>query len=235
MISLTTIARFYSKVLNESPLAQSSRDYLYERGFTKDTLDTFCIGYSPEPIIDYIALDALKYSDLLNLEEVKHLFKLENGAYSDRFRGRITFPFTSSAGNVLGFAARSIGGELPKYLNSSESTAYSKSRCLFGLSQAHESIFDSNFAILCEGYTDAMAFHQAGKHEAVACGGTHATSYQLSLIARYTKNLLLAFDADDAGDSVTQKTLHLATSMGFNTKILKMDRGKDPAESLLKG
>lgn len=233
MTSLDNISSFYKKVLNESRLAEEARDYLLNRGFNHKTLDDFSVGYSPNSLIDYLKINALKYSDLSHLEEVKHLFKLDNGNYSDRFKGRITFPLTASSGTTLGFAARSLGDLLPKYLNSSESNVYSKSRCLFGLHLAYEHMYDNNYAILCEGYTDAMAFHQSGKKQAVACGGTYATNYQLAIIARYTKNIFLAFDADEAGDGVTAKTLTLATSMGFKVRLLSMERGKDPAETLL--
>lgn len=233
MQALNNISEFYSKVLHESHLATEALDYLLNRGFKKSTLVDFNVGYSPDILLDYIKLDALKYSDISKLEDIKHLFKLQNGLYSDRFKGRITFPLVNSANQTTGFAARSVNGDLPKYLNSSESHVYSKSRCLFGLQLAYPAMYDSNYAILCEGYTDAMAFHQSGKPQAVACGGTYATSHQLALIARYTKNLILAFDADDAGDGATSKTFNLARSMGFTVRLLQLKRGKDPAEALL--
>lgn len=232
MSFLNNISDFYNRVLFESPLGSEARGYLESRGFTDESLFLFSVGFSPPVNIDYIQIKALKYSDIAGLLDVKHLFSNEK-YYSDRFKGRITFPLIDTNGKVLGFAARSINGDLPKYLNSAESTVYSKSRCLFGLNIAAEHIFNSNYAILCEGYTDAIAFHQSGKPQAVACGGTYATAAQLSLIGRYTRNIILAFDADDAGDSVTSKTAQLASNMGFKIRYLEMERGKDPAEVLL--
>lgn len=232
MAALSNIAEFYNRILFESSLGLEALSYLHSRGFTDESLKLFKVGFSPNAIVDYISASSLKYSDIAKLEDVKHLFP-SGKFYSDRFKGRITFPLMNTNNQTLGFAARDINGVLPKYLNSAESHIYSKSRCLFGLQLAAKSIFESNYAILCEGYTDAIAFHQKGKSQAVACGGTYATSSQLSLIGRYTTNILLAFDADDAGDSVTNKTTRLAVSMGFKIKHLQLERGKDPADVLL--
>jgi len=231
--SLDRVSQFYHKVLFESPLGKQAIEYLYERGFTRETLEYFEVGFSPDILIDYLSIEALSYSDLTNLEDIEHLFKLKSGAHADKFKGRITFPLKSVANRTLGFAAREINGEHPKYLNSTESSEYHKARCLYGLQLASDSIYDSNYAILCEGYTDAMAFHQIGKTMAIACGGTYATQHQLALIGRYTKNLALAFDADEAGDGVTDKTTALAKSMGFRVAHLETERGKDPAEAIL--
>ena len=233
MTSLDRISRFYQRVLFESPLGESALSYLHDRGFTDEILKGFEVGYSPEVIVDYVSIKALNYSDLNKLEDLEHLFPLKGGVYKDKFNGRITFPLKTVGGRTLGFAAREINGELPKYLNSTESSEYHKARCLYGIQLAAESIYDSNYAILCEGYTDAKAFHQVGKTMAVACGGTYATDHQLAIIARYTKNLALAFDADDAGDGVTDQTTILAKKMGFKVAHLETERGKDPAEVLL--
>jgi DNA primase len=230
---LDRVSSFYQRVLFESPLGKSALDYLYERGFTDETLKAYEVGFSPSAVVDYIAIKALSFSDLTKLEDIEHLFKLKNGSFQDKFSGRITFPLKTCSNRTLGFAAREIDGTLPKYLNSTESSEYHKARCLYGIQVATEAIFDSNYAILCEGYTDAMAFHQVGQTMAVACGGTHATQYQLALIGRYTMNLVLAFDADDAGDGVTDQTTALAKKMGFKVARLDTERGKDPAEVLL--
>jgi DNA primase len=138
-----------------------------------------------------------------------------------------------SSGATLGFAAREINGERPKYVNSAESSVYHKARCLYGLQIAAPYIYDADYAILCEGYTDAMAFHQVGKKMAVAAGGTYATDHQLALIGRYTNKVFLAFDADEAGDGVTNRTTATAKSMGFEVAYITMKRGEDPAEHLL--
>lgn len=231
--ALDRVSAFYSKVLRESPLGEQAYGYLKDRGFTDDTLEEFEVGFSPNVVVDYLALDALNYSDLAALTELEHLFQQKNKAYSDRFSGRITFPLKNTSGSTLGFAAREIDGSVPKYLNSSESAVYQKSRCLYGIQLAAEPIYEADFAILCEGYTDAMAFRQTGHTAAVACGGTYATSHQLAMIARYTKKLYLAFDSDEAGEGVTMRTNDLARSMGFSVGFIEIEQGKDPAEALL--
>jgi len=233
MTPLDRISTFYRKVLFESPLGAPALEYLRSRGFTDETIRNFDVGFSPSPIVDYKAIGALSYSDITKLEDIEHLFSLKGSSYGDKFNGRVTFPLKSPSGSTLGFAAREIDGSLPKYLNSAESSEYHKARCLYGLQLACESMYDNNYAILCEGYTDAMAFHQIGKDMAIACGGTYATAHQLALIGRYTKNLALAFDADDAGDGVTGQTTILARSMGFRVALLETVRGKDPAEVIL--
>lgn len=231
--SLNRISDFYSKVLYESPLSQNALKYLIDRGFNESTLKAFGVGYSPNVVVDYLSIDALNYSDLSSLTEIGHLFQQKNKAYSDKFKGRITFPLKTSTGQVLGFAAREIDGSSPKYLNSQESSVYQKSRCLYGLQLAAQHIYSNDLAILCEGYTDAMAFHQVGYKSAVACGGTYATRQQLALIGRYTRNIYLSFDSDEAGDAVTSRTTDLAKAMGFRVGFLTIERGKDPAEVLL--
>jgi len=231
--SLDKIAQFYQKVLFESPLGKDALDYLHSRRFTDETLREFEVGFCPDVVIDYLGLGALNYSDLINLVDLEHLFQQKNKAYSDRFHGRVMFPLKNTNGDTLGFAARSLGGAAQKYLNSAESEAYQKSRCLYGLQLAAKSIYEQDYAILGEGYTDAMAFRQVGKHNAVACGGTYATKQQLALIGRYTRNIYLAFDSDEAGDGVTLRTTDLAKSMGFRVGFLEIERGKDPAEALL--
>jgi len=231
--ALNRVSDFYGRVLHESPLGKEALSYLTDRGFTDEIIKEFGVGFVPSAVVDYLALEALNYSDLNALVELEHLFQQKNKAYSDRFKGRITFPLVSTAGNVLGFAAREIDGSLPKYLNSSESEVYQKSRCLYGIQLAAEHIYKADFAILCEGYTDAMAFRQVGKPMAVAAGGTYATRQQLAIIGRYTNNLYLSFDSDEAGEGVTVRTDDLARSMGFNVGFIEIAKGKDPAEALL--
>lgn len=231
--SLDKISEFYQLSLYTSPVGSKALNYLYARGFTDETIKEFRVGFSPEQSIDYRSLDILKYSDLSSLEDLQHLFPSKGGTYIDRFKGRITFPLINTSGATLGFAARDINGSLPKYLNSAESSVYHKAKCLFGLQLAAPFIYDADYAILCEGYTDAMAFHQVGKRMAVAAGGTYATKHQLALIGRYTNNIFLAFDADEAGDGVTGRTTQAAKEMGFNVAYITMGRGEDPAERLL--
>lgn len=231
--ALNKIADFYTKILLESDFASEALQYIKSRGFTDETITNFGVGYSPSFNVNYIKNGYLTYTDVNNLVEYQHLFENSSQKFSDRFSGRLTFPVKKPNGVVSGFAARSINGDLPKYLNSAESSVYKKAHVLFGLNLAKDSIYLANKAIICEGYTDAMAFHQAGIKIAVACGGTHATSSQLAQIARYTNNIYLAFDADSAGDAVTNSTYNLLKSMGLKAGFINLPRGKDPADVLL--
>lgn len=230
---LNTIADFYNRVLVESDQGQTALEYLYSRGFTDSTINTYNVGFCPPIKIEYIKRKYLTYTELSTLIEYNHLFEGPGSRISDRFVDRITFPVCKPNGHVLGFAARTIKNELPKYLNSSESTVYKKARALYGLNVAKEFIYHEDRAIICEGYTDAMAFYQSGTKIAVACGGTHTTESQLAQIARFTRNIYLAFDSDSAGDSVTENTYSLAKNMGLRVGRIEIPAGKDPADVLL--
>lgn len=235
MSALDSITTFYQQVLFDSPHGAEALEYLRARGFSDETIYQFDVGYCPRANINHAKSSYLTFSEIDALVEFKHLFKgQKQGQYTDKFAGRIMFPVKNAIGEVTGFAARTITDELPKYLNSAESDAYKKSRILFGLDLAKESIYDADKAILCEGYTDAMAFHQVGHTMAIACGGTYATKHQLAQIAHYTSNIYLAFDADEAGDGVTQNTRAFAKEMGLKVGDIKIPRGKDPADVLLK-
>jgi len=231
--ALDKISKLYTKVLLESPSAEQALGYVKDRGFTDDIITKFGIGYCPTSRVDYIKHEFLTYTDIDKLIDIKHLFKVGKNHHSDRFSGRLMFPVRNPIGSVIGFAARTVTGELPKYLNSSESEVYRKAHMLFGLDLAKESIYSANKAIICEGYTDAMAFHQCGITIAVACGGTHATKHQIAQIARYTNNIYLAFDSDTAGEAVTNNTYRLIKEMGLNVGKIDIPQGKDPAEVLL--
>lgn len=234
MSALDSITAFYQKVLFESPQGSEALEYLRGRGFSDEIIQEYDVGFCPRIPVNYTKGGWLTYSELDALVEYKHLFKGQKSNYTDKFAGRIMFPVKNAVGQVTGFAARTITDELPKYLNSAESDAYRKSRILFGMDLAKEAIFDADKAILCEGYTDAMAFRQAGHTMAIACGGTYATKHQLAQIARYTSNIYLAFDADEAGDGVTENTRAFAKEMGLKVGNIKIPRGKDPADVLLK-
>lgn len=205
-----------------------------DRHFSEETLRLYGVGYVPKSKIDYVKHKFLTPSELDRLVELKHLYRTGKGQYTDKFAGRLMFPVRDSRGKVLGFAGRSVYGELPKYDNSAESTAYHKARCVYGLDLAKKYIYSADKAVFCEGYTDAMAFYQTGVKNAVAAGGTHATKQQLALIARYTENIYLAFDADDAGGTAQSRTEQYARDMGLRVGKVNLPEGKDPADVLLK-
>lgn len=231
--AFTRIAAFYTKVLLEAPVAEQAREYLFGRGFTQETIEQFGVGYSPSGRIDYLKHQYLPPSAIEILVDAGHLYPKGSDTYEDRFAGRITFPFTDSTGTVTGFAARTLGNDPPKYLNSSSSKYFIKAKNIFGLHLAKESIYKADKVVLCEGYTDAMAFHQRGITNAVAVGGTYATKHHLAVIARYTNKFYLAFDSDEAGEQVTDRTKVLIKEMGMTYGLMNLPKGKDPADVLL--
>ncbi len=215
--------------------------YLLDRGLTKETIESFGIGFAP---------DGWKYIfDLLGasfgpkiLDRAGLIKKTEKGYY-DRFRSRIMFPLMDSSSRVVGFSGRIFGGSSPdaaKYLNSPETEVFDKSRILFGFDKAKQSIRQNNFAILVEGQMDLVMSHQAGFKNTIATSGT-AVSEQiindsrahLNIISKLTPNLFIAFDGDKAGENAMARAVLVALSLGMNTKVVNVPEGLDPADFIL--
>ena len=221
--------KFYNQILL-SRAGVKALGYLEKRGLTKETIDTWQIGYAPD---DYQLLEksllgkGARTQDLV-LAGVSG--QSARGTY-DRFRGRITFPILDFAGQVVGFSARILEDlDVAKYINSPESPVYSKSRVLFGLYQARTAIRVQDYLALVEGQMDCIKAYQAGFLNTVATSGTAVTVEQLKLISRLTKNITLCFDSDDAGQRAAKKAGMLALAQGFAVKYLQITGGKDPDE-----
>jgi DNA primase len=153
------------------------------------------------------------------------------GTYYDRFRARLIFPIRDIAGRIVAFTGRALKAEEPaKYLNSPETEIYHKSEILFGMDRAKDAIRTRGFAILVEGQLDLLHAHQAGFTNTVALSGTALTERHLSLMKRYSENLMLALDADSAGLAATWKSALLALGAGMKVKAIALPRGKDPAD-----
>ena len=203
--------------------------YFKERGFSKQTIERFQLGYSLESrkaFSDKALADGYLMEYL-----VKTGLTIENeGRYFDRFSGRVIFPIHNISGRAIAFGGRILTNDkkLAKYLNSPESEIYHKSNVLYGLFQAKKTIVEKNNCYLVEGYTDVVSLHQAGIENVVASGGTSLTPDQLRLIKKYTRNLTIIYDGDNAGIKAALRGLNLALEEGLNVKLVLIPDGEDP-------
>jgi|TARA_Y100000310_G_scaffold263715_1_gene274064 DNA primase len=209
------------------------RDYMKERGVSERTMKIFRIGYALDEwqnLHEYLVGKRYKESDI---ESVGLLKQAENNKRKyDAFRGRIIFPIRDNAGRIVAFSGRVFeGGEgMGKYINSPETALYHKSRILFGYDFAKSTIRKHDFSIVVEGQMDVLMAHQAGFTNTVAVSGTSLTEEQLKLLNRLSRNIVLAFDSDDAGVSSVKRSSELALSLGMDVKVATMKKGKDPAD-----
>ncbi len=203
--------------------------YMIGRGIKDETLKTFGIGYADDnwtSLTDYLV--GLGY-DKDKLVEVGLTSKNE-GKYYDKFRGRVIFPIQNTAGKVIGFGGRILDKGEPKYLNSKESSAFQKKNNLYGLNVSKEYVHKQNSIILVEGYMDVISLYQAGVRNVSASLGTALTENQAKLIKRYTNNVVLSYDADNAGQTAALRGVDILYREGCRPKVLVVDDGKDPDE-----
>lgn len=227
---------FYEAQLEKYPEARS---YLRSRGLSDETIRNFRIGYAPlEWRGVYEQLRQKRYTDE-EIEKVGLVKRPDDSSRRpyDRFRGRIMFPISDPAGNIVAFSGRILGeqknpdGTTPaKYVNSPETVLYDKGAILFGYDKAKTAIRKQNFAVVVEGQMDLIMAHQAGTTNAVAVSGTALTERHLALLKRLTDNIVFALDADDAGVEATMRSLHIALREGFEIRIATIPLGKDPAD-----
>ncbi|HAS84829.1 MAG TPA: DNA primase [Candidatus Yonathbacteria bacterium] len=232
-LELTT--KFYEAVLPKFPEAVS---YLTGRGLTEETVKSFRVGFAPDEwrsIGDFLSKKGVSE----NVMEKAGLIVRSPKGFYDRFRGRVMFPITDSSGRVIAFSGRILKEEAgktlgasasAKYVNSPETEVFHKSRALFGFSQARDTIRSEDSCVLVEGQMDLILSHQAGVKNAVASSGTALTSEHLEMIKRFTKNIVLAFDADDAGISAAHRAVELSLSQDMSVRIARLPKGMDPAD-----
>lgn len=232
---------YYHHVLLESPEATSAREYLKNRGLSEETIMEWRIGYSPESWDDIINL--LKKRGFTDneifLAGMSARKDHSSSRFYNRFRGRIMFPINDFAGNPVGFSARVSPDKeatevMGKYINSPQTIIYDKSRILFGLDKAKQAIRESKQAIVVEGQMDVITAHQNGFKNIIASSGTALTGEQLKLIKRYTNNLLLSFDMDEAGQMAAERGINEAMTAEMNIGIIVIQDGKDPDEYIKK-
>ena len=217
---------FYYQLRREG--GKNAHDYLTGRGLSEETIRKFGLGYSDKYSDDlYKYLKSQNYSDELLRESGLFNVDERQGMY-DKFWNRVIFPIMDVNNRVIGFGGRVMGDGKPKYLNSPETTIFDKSRNLYGLNVARTT--RKNYLILCEGYMDVISMHQAGFNQAVASLGTALTPGQASLMKRYTDNVLITYDSDEAGVKAALRAIPILKTAGLSTKVINMRPYKDPDE-----
>ncbi len=227
-------ARFFHGQLH-GPAGKEALAYALGRGMSKSILTTFGVGYAPDSWDSLIrAMRAKGYTD----EELKDsglvTVSQKNGRIFDRFRGRLMFPIIDVRGNVIAFGGRIIKNDpnAAKYLNSPETLIFNKRKNLFGLNLAKKTKAD--FMILVEGNIDVVALHQYGFDNAVASLGTSLTEEHAALLTRYTENVVLLYDSDEAGQRAAHRAIPMLEKAGLHIKVLQLKDAKDPDEYLKK-
>lgn len=220
---------FNKTLLNSEEGKAIGLSYFKERGFTNETIKKFSLGYSPETW-DALTKEALGKGYKLEFLESTGLTIAREDRPFDRFKGRVMFPIESMSGRVLGFGGRILTNDkkAAKYLNSPESDIYHKSKVLYGIFQAKQSIAKQNNCYLVEGYTDVIQFHQAGIENVVASSGTALTPDQIRLVNRLTRNITVLFDGDAAGLRASVRGIDLILEEGMNVRVCAFPDGEDP-------
>ena len=203
--------------------------YFKERGFTDETIKKFDLGYSPQEK-DAFTKTALKNGFQLEFLEKTGLSIVNESYQVDRFRGRVMFPIKSLSGRVVGFGGRILGDnkKTAKYLNSPESEIYHKSKVLYGIYEAKQSIAKEDVCYLVEGYTDVIQMVQSGVTNVVSSSGTALTELQIRLIQRLTQNIVVLFDGDAAGLRASLRGIDMILAQGMNVKVCSFPEGEDP-------
>jgi DNA primase len=229
---LNRTATYYERYLWESEEAAKAREYLLGRGLGEEILREFRVGYAPsawDRVLSASRRGGFSERELYDTGLAQR--SKENGRIYDRFRSRIMFPLADMRGRVLGFGARAMRAEQrPKYLNTSDNDIYHKGEHVFGASLARPHATKAGDVIVCEGYTDVIALHQAGIRNVVGLMGTALTEKQVGELARMSKRVLLALDADSAGQDAMLKAFRFANKRNLELRVVMLPQGTDPAD-----
>lgn len=225
-------AEFYHRLLL-SPQGKSASEYLSKRGIERETVAAYKLGYAPG---EWNALEEYLLKKGFPQEQVKSsglIKRNENkNSFYDLFRNRLMFPIFHYNGDIVGFGGRVLDNSLPKYINTPETDIYSKRRVLYGLFQAREAIRATNQVLLLEGYMDCIKLQQSGISNCVASLGTALTRDQASLLCRYTENVVVLYDGDEAGQRETLRAIDILAEEGLKVQVVTLPGDKDPDEFL---
>lgn len=220
---------FFRKHFTAAP-----RAYLQQRGLNDEIIDAFEIGFAPDSWDQFLTHATTAGANVTDLRTLGLVGQAESGRTYDSFRNRIMFPIRDALGRLVGFSGRVLDDSLPKYVNSHESDVFKKGTLLYGLDRARKTIRDEGVAIIVEGYTDVMALHQVGITNAVAALGATITEDQAAQLGRLqVHTVILAFDADEAGQKATLSGLDHAVGRNFLVRAAVLPGGKDPADMVL--
>ncbi|MCI5752986.1 MAG: DNA primase [Oscillospiraceae bacterium] len=225
-------AKFFNQILTKSSDGEKGRRYFSARALSPKTIIKYGLGYAPDGwhvLSDYMKTQGFSEDELV---EANLCGIGKNGGIYDQFRDRVIFPIIDLRGNVIAFGGRIIDGTGPKYLNSSDTPVFKKSRNLFSLNFAKNS--DEKRLILAEGYMDVISINQGGFENVVATLGTALTPEQARLMSRYADEVIICYDSDGAGQAATHKAINLLSEAGVKTKVIHMEGAKDPDEYIKK-
>jgi len=222
-------AEFFRRQLWDEDAGKVARDYLAGRGLSRDDTERFTLGYAPrDPNAMRAALAALGFDDARQLAAGVLFVREDNPEPRARFRDRLMFPIFDAPGHLVGFGGRVLGDGEPKYLNSGESEIFAKRQLLYGLNWAKQAIRKADRLVVVEGYFDAIRVMLAGIGEVVAPLGTALTEQQALLIQKYTKNVFLLYDSDQAGLKATFRSGDVLLAHGISVRVITLPEGEDP-------
>lgn len=234
LLAYDWLTKLYHHLLRYTEDGHAGYEYFKERGITNESIDLFQLGFAPnaeEFTAEFLQKKGLHQQLLIKAG----LLTLRNdNSVTDRFRGRVVFPIKNHLGKTVAFGGRAISGQEPKYLNSSESELFQKSRLLYNFDLAKRYIRGQNEAVLFEGYMDVISAHQAGVKNGVATLGTSLTESQAKLLNRYVETVILCYDADQAGIDATYKAALTLRNIGCHVKIANLKSNMDPDSYIIK-
>ncbi len=228
-------AQYFQKLLLNSPEGTKARNYVQSRGFTEKTVSEFQMGYSLnkwDGLKKHLQERGYTADELV---EVGLMVKSENGRTYDRFRDKLMFPIMDIKGHVIGFGARVLDDSLPKYVNSPQTPAFDKSHNLYGINLAAAAVRQQDMAVIVEGYVDVITAHQNGFNNVIASMGTAVTEAQVSSLKRLSRNLVLALDADAAGEEAMLRVVSYENILESEIRVAILPAGKDPDDVIKEG
>jgi DNA primase len=224
-------AAFFERQLQGAQEGKVAAAYLEDRGLDREAMTRFGLGFAPSSGDALLRHLKTKYPE--KLLETSGLFSRDQSArLYDRFRRRIMFPIANDAGKIIAFGGRAMGDDMPKYMNSPETPIYTKSSVLYHLDRAKEALRQNDFAILVEGYMDAIAVARAGITNVVASCGTSLAEPQIKLLGRFTRRVVVNYDPDTAGQAATERSLTLLLEKEFDVRVLALPGSADPDKFL---
>ena len=223
-------AEYFHQLLLNSPTAKKASNYITKRGISDQSVNAFNLGYSPnswDSLKQYLMERGFTEAELITAGLI---IETEPAASHDRFRNKLMFPINDVKGRTIGFGARALDDSMPKYTNSPDTPLFYKSSCLYGINLSRETIRQQDTAVIVEGYMDVIAAHDNGFGNVIASMGTSITDKQVSNLKKLTKNIVLALDADTAGEEAALRSIIFEKNLSAEVKVAILPKGKDPDE-----